>query len=1329
MNLREFWIDVGGTFTDCLSRAPDGRLVRHKLLSSGATKGTVGPESSPSAIFDPLRNGEPAEFWVGFDLTLLDPAGRPGESRRVVAFDPQLGRLELDRPAPASAFAGARYELTCGLGSPVLGIRYLLGLPLAELVPPIRLRLGTTRGTNALLTRRGARTALATTRGFGDLPLIGYQNRPRLFDLTIRKAPPLAERIVEIDERLAADGTVLVPVDESQVRKQLAALRAAGIESLAVCLLHADLYPGHEIVVERIARDIGFIETSRSSAVAPLVKIVSRGDTTTVDAYLNPVLRQYLAELEAALPGSEVRVMTSAGGLATPAMFRGHESVLSGPAGGVVGYARVAAAADCPRAIGFDMGGTSTDVSRFDGRFEFEYETEKAGVRLVTPTLAIDTVAAGGGSICGFDGVKLVVGPASAGADPGPACYGRGGPLAVTDLNVRLGRIAAERFPFAVDRAAVDRRLAELAEEVAAATGERLAPDDLAAGLLRIANANMARAIRNVTVAKGYQPGEYALVSFGGAAGQHACAVAEELGIRRILDHPDASLLSAYGIGLADLSRHGAAGVYRPAAVVADEQIDRVLTELEQAEIAALMAEGADPGTIESTRSLDVRYRGTDAALNVPLTPGADWREEFRRRHRREFGYEQASRELEVAVARVEVVARSAAALPASDSAPRFAARTRSATTAWFAGRELETSVFGRKALAPGAVVAGPALVAGPHSTLVVDPGWEAELLSGGELLLTRLAEPSDPAATSKGEPGRLESRPYDAASSEAVLLEVFNNLLAGVAERMGHVLRRTAGSVNVKERLDYSCAVFNAAGELAANAPHVPVHLGGMGATVRALIADNPDLRSGDVFLTNDPYRGGSHLPDLTVALPVHDEPTGELLFWTACRAHHAEIGGVRPGSMPPRAATLGEEGVVIANFRIVRAGESQEEALRELLTSAPYPSRAVEENLADVRAQVAAVQQGASDLRELAGRYGRRELLRQLDAIQTAAETKVRTALAKLPPGERRFVDFLETAEGASIPIVVRIALGGSSCESSAGRLGASGAIPGGSAAEGSVVLRPQTPEGLPILAGSSRPPAAIIDFTGTASAVAGNLNANAAIVSAAVMYVLRLLVAEDVPLNEGMLRAVEIVLPECVLNPRPAANLSESPAVAAGNVETSQRVVDVLLGALGLAAASQGTMNNLLFGNDRSSCYETICGGSGATAAGPGADAVQVHMTNTRATDPEVLERRLPVRLREFSIRHGSGGVGGHRGGDGAVRTIEFLEPMDVSLITQRRGPHPPFGAAGGEPGLVGENRLLRADGTVVLLPGVAEASVEPGDAIEIRTPGGGGWGAPL
>jgi 5-oxoprolinase (ATP-hydrolysing) len=943
--------------------------------------------------------------------------------------------------------------------------------------------------------------------------------------------------------------------------------------------------------------------------------------------------------------------------------------VLSGPAGGVVGYARVAKAAGFDRAIGFDMGGTSTDVSRYDGLLEYEFETRKAGVRLITPMLAINTVAAGGGSICRFDGTKLGVGPESAGSNPGPACYGSGGPLTVTDLNFYLGRIVEAHFPFRLDRAAVERRLAELAEEVRSGSGEKLGLSELAEGLLAIANSNMVRAIRSVSISKGADPADYVLVSFGGAAAQHACAVARDLGIKQILNHPDSGILSAYGIGQADVARHAALGM---AELVSECDFERLLeqfNELEDRTVAELAAEGIPEKKVTVRRSFDLRYRGTDVPLNVTLAQREEVIADFERLHRQQFGYLKDRGTIEITALRVESVGENAEPLPPSLRCPATLAEPIEFTMCRIHGSDIKIGQFDRAAITPGTVVEGPALIADLHSTILVEPDWKCEMLSGGELLLT--------------DSGERETQ--QAAHSDAVELEIFNHLFAGIAEQMGHVLRRTAQSVNVKERLDYSCAIFTSTGDLVANAPHVPVHLGAMGATVRAVLTENPELAPGDIFVSNDPYRGGSHLPDITVVTPVHDSQTKQLLFFTACRAHHAEIGGVRPGSMPPTSRTLSEEGVLISNFAVVRRGESREAEFRQLLESAPCPSRRVDENLADLRAQIAANQQGARDLLALVSRYTFAEVERRMQGIQNAATERIRQALTRFGNQTRTFTDYLETADGQSIPITVKIS------------------------------FHPIAEE-----------PAAVVDFSGTGPVVVGNLNANPAIVSAAVIYVLRLLVDDELPLNEGALRAVEIVIPEGLLSPRPASNPAESPAVAAGNVETSQRVVDVLLGALGIAAASQGTMNNLLFGNQHFGYYETICGGSGATDKGPGASAVQVHMTNTRSTDPELLERRLPVRLQEFSIRRGSGGNGRNRGGDGIIRRLEFLEPLELSLITERRGPHAPYGVAGGEPGQLGKNRLRRADGTEIELPGICEVRVEPGDILTIETPGGGGFG---
>ena len=1047
--------------------------------------------------------------------------------------------------------------------------------------------------------------------------------------------------------------------------------------------MHGFEFPAHERLAAELAREVGFTEISVSSEVAPLVKIVARGDTTVLDAYLNPVLRSYLASLRRALPDSDLRILTSAGGLVVADRLSGKDSILSGPAGGAIGFSRVAQAAGFKRAIGFDMGGTSTDVSRFDGRHEMDYETERAGVRVVAPMLAIETVAAGGGSICGFDGVKLIVGPDSAGADPGPACYGRGGPLAVTDLNFFLGKILPEFFPFPLDRAAVERRLVELANQIERATGRLYELSELADALLRVANANMVRAIRRVSVARGCDPREYLLVPFGGAAGQHACALARELGIRQLLFHPDAGLLSARGIGLADPVRHRVAGVYQPYTSAAVAELEPTFRRLAD-EAAAELIDEAPPtershaaAQIFSERRLDLRYRGVEAALTISEPPDGDFVAAFAAGHQRLYGYAQPDRPLEIVAARIEAVGRWATPPEPSRPVEAVALTSGRHATVWFDGLPQSAAVFQREQLRPGGRLIGPAIAHELASTTIVDPGWQADVLSGGELLLTDLigdsartetpvtaVEPREDAAQSESvDPSSFRFHP---SSPDPALLEIFNNHFAGIAEQMGITLRNTAGSLNVKERLDFSCAIFTADGRLVVNAPHIPVHLGAMGETVQNILADNPRIEPGDVFVTNDPYRGGSHLPDLTVVTPVfggvvernsfrsapglisaierNEFRSTELRFFTASRAHHAEIGGIVPGSMPPGSRNLAEEGVLIRNFKLVAAGRSHLQEFREMLAGGPYPSRTVNDKIADVTAQIAANRLGAVRLTELIDRQGWETVESYMRAIQEAAERKMRQALAQLSPGRREFVDHLDDGTPIRAGVTVYPPTAQSNWVAGAGPKGSPGGrnpgLPFGPA--------PATLDRQTVL-----PPAAEVDFTGTGPVSAGNLNANRAIVTAALMYVLRLLIDEEIPLNEGVLAPVRLIVPPGLLNPPEQPRPEDCPAMAGGNVETSQRVVDVLLGAFGLAAASQGTMNNLLFGDATFGYYETLCGGAGATPTADGADAVHTHMTNTRLTDPELLERRYPIRVQEFSIRRGSGGRGQYRGGDGVVR----------------------------------------------------------------------------
>ncbi|MBI1313620.1 hydantoinase [bacterium] len=1286
----EFWIDVGGTFTDCIARSPDNQLLTAKVLSSGITKGQVDEIVGTDRLVDETRRGDTDGFWAGYRIRFLDAHGQAVHQGVVRTSSAARRMLQIEQPLPETVRPGMAYELDAEQEAPILAIRWLLGLKRDAVIPRVSVRLGTTRGTNALLTRSGARTAFITTKGFADVLLIGNQDRPRLFDLAIKKPDPLFERVVEIDERLAADGSVLRAPDRETVRRQLEELRTTGVESIAICLLHSFANLQHEYLVEEIARDVGFTEVSTSSRLAPLIRIVSRGDTTVMDAYLNPILRDYVRKLRDSLGDSDLRLMTSAGGLVDADSFVGKDSILSGPAGGVIGFSRVAQQAGFEKSIGFDMGGTSTDVSRFDGRYELEFETQKAGVRIVSPMLAIETVAAGGGSICGFDGVKLFVGPQSAGADPGPACYGRGGPLTVTDINVVLGRVLPEHFPFPLHLERVQSQLESLCDETAASPlGQRYSPIELADGFRQIANANMVRAIRRISVAKGYDPADYVLVSFGGAGSQHACALARSLGTPRVLIHPYSGILSAYGIGLADVRRFAERSILAELNPSELSHIEAVFSELAAEARAEVEREGLPAEQIElPVRSLELRYRGTESSILILEPDDSDWRSAFEVQHEQLYGYRHASRSLEALVARVEVVGRM---LDPPDTIAERRPRQpepSSVTAAWFDGEELECGVFLRADLRSGDEITGPAIVCEPTSTVVIDPGWIATIEPRGELLLTDHTRPGATAglpeqASTAGQAGSgtqtLNSGPSTLDSSpDPVLLEIFNNLFASIAEQMGVTLQKTSFSTNVKERLDFSCAIFTPTGDLVVNAPHIPVHLGAMSETVKQLLAEVPDMAPGDVYVTNDPFRGGSHLPDVTVITPVHDPSSGQLIFLTASRAHHAEIGGIVPGSMPPFSKTLAEEGVLIRSFRLVAGGESREDELRELLSSGPYPSRSVEDNLADVSAQVAANNVGVRQLRELVERYSLAVVHAYMHHIQAAAAAKMRLALTRLDDGTYQRTDHLD--DGASISVAIEIH-------------------------------------------GDS----ATVDFTGTGPVLDTNLNANRAIVTAAVLYVFRCLIDEDIPLNSGVLEPVQIVLPECLLNPPSHDDPADCVAIVGGNVETSQRVVDVLLGALGLAAASQGTMNNLTFGDGTFGYYETICGGSGATPGADGADAVHTHMTNTRLTDAEVIERRYPVRLHEFSIRRGSGGSGKHRGGDGIVRRIEFLKPLTVSLLTQRRGEYAPFGLNGGSNGAIGHNTLQRAGSNEVeQLAGRARVDINAGDILTIETPGGGGWG---
>ncbi|MFD3791774.1 hydantoinase B/oxoprolinase family protein [Streptomyces cyaneofuscatus] len=1189
----EFWIDRGGTFTDVVGRRPDGRLVTRKLLSH-----------------DPDRYDDAA----------------------------------------------------------VAGIRLLLGLRDGEPVPADRVaavRMGTTVATNALLERRGEPTVLLITEGFRDALRIAYQNRPRLFDRHIVLPEAVHERVIEVPERIDAEGHTVRALELDAVREQLHAVHADGLRSAAVVLMHGYRHPAHERAVAEAARDAGFTQVSSSHEVSPLIRLVPRGDTTVVDAYLSPVLRRYVDEVDARLEGIRLLFMQSNGGLREAAQFRGKDAVLSGPAGGVVGMVRTSQQAGHDRVIGFDMGGTSTDVSHYAGEFERELGTQVAGVRMRAPMMSIHTVAAGGGSLLHFDGRRYRVGPDSAGAEPGPACYRRGGPLTVTDANVMLGRIQPAHFPavfgpdgdLPLDADLVRERFAELADEIGRATGDRPAGAEVAAGFLEIAVLDMANAVKKISVQRGHDITRYALTGFGGAGGQHVCAVADALSIDTVLVPPLAGVLSAYGIGLADATAMREQSVEAELDETVRERVDRLCAELAERTRDDLRADGVPDSAIGTRARVLLRYAGTDAALAVALDSVAAMSEEFTAAHRTRFGF---TMDKPLVVETVSVEATGATGEHASDPghpAPREGAlRPRATVTMYAEGREQQAPLHRREDLRPTDTVTGPAVVAEDDATTVVDPGWQAATNATGHLVLTR-ARPR-PDRTAVG------------TRVDPVMLEVFNSLFMSIAEQMGVRLENTAHSVNIKERLDFSCALFDADGNLIANAPHIPVHLGSMGESIKEVLRRNEGtLRPGDVYAINDPYHGGTHLPDVTVVTPVFEGD--ELRFLVASRGHHAEIGGTTPGSMPAFSRTIQEEGVLFDNWLLVRDGTLREAETRDLLASAPYPSRSPDTNLADLRAQIAANEKGIAELRRMTDQFGVDVVQAYMGHVQDNAEESVRRIVARLHDGGFRY----ETDAGAVIQVALTVDRDARS---------------------------------------------AVLDFTGTSPQQPGNTNAPRSVVMAAVLYVFRTLVGEDIPLNSGCLKPLDVRIPPgSMLDPTYPA------ATVAGNVETSQAVTGALYGALGGQAEGSGTMNNLTFGNDRVQYYETVASGSGAGDGFDGTDAVQTHMTNSRLTDPEILEWRLPVLLEGFAVREGSGGAGRWHGGGGVERRIRFREPVTVALLSGHRRV-PPYGAEGGEPGALGEQYVERVGGAVDRLEGCDTAELAAGDVLVVRTPGGGGYG---
>jgi 5-oxoprolinase (ATP-hydrolysing) len=1189
----DFWIDRGGTFTDVIGRDPAGKLHALKVLSE-----------NPEAYRD----------------------------------------------------------------AAVQGIRTLLGLKAREAIPAGvvgEVRMGTTVATNALLERKGEPTLLVTTKGFRDALRLGYQARPKIFAKKIIKPDQLYSEVIEVDERVLSDGVVERSPDLARVRGELQAAYNKGARAVAIVFMHAFRFPEHEAQVARLAREIGFPQVSVSHEVSPLIKLVGRGDTTVVDAYLSPILGRYVAqvaeELDVARSGARLMFMMSSGGLTAANLFQGKDAILSGPAGGVVGLAETGRSAGFGEVIGFDMGGTSTDVAHFDGEYERSFETEVAGVRIRAPMMLIHTVAAGGGSILHYDGARFRVGPDSAGANPGPACYRRGGPLAVTDANVMVGKLIPDYFPVIfgpdqnapLDADAVKAKFADMAAKV----GDGRSAEDVADGFIQIAVANMAEAIKKISVQRGYDVTRYALNCFGGAGGQHACLVADALGMTTVLLHPLSGLLSAYGMGLAEVR----AVRQKSLDVALDEHAPvklRVLAaELETVCRDELDGQGVPSDEVKVHVRAHVRYSGTDTTLPVAEGYPAQMRAEFETQHKARFGFVDASKSLVIEAVEVEAVGGGARFEEPTAQAAEHAPRPARTTRFYSQGAWRDAVVVKRDAMAPGARVAGPAIIIEPNQTIVVELGWVARLTAKDHVVLTReIAAERRAAVGTKADP---------------VMLEIFNNLFMSIAEQMGVALQNTAYSVNIKERLDFSCAVFDHNASLVANAPHMPVHLGSMDKSVETIIRQNPDIRPGDVFALNAPYNGGTHLPDITVCTPVFDDRGESVIFWVASRGHHADVGGVAPGSMSPLATHIEEEGVYIDNFKLVDQGRFREEALLTLLTGAKYPVRNVTQNVADLKAQIAANEKGVSELRKVIKHFGIEVVQAYMGHVQDNAEESVRRVLDRI-----KDADYLFEMDGGR-HIRVKITVDRQKRE-------------------------------------------ATVDFTGTSLQQADNFNAPMPVTRAATLYVFRVMVDDDIPMNAGCLKPINIVVPaQSMLSPEYPA------AVVAGNVEVSQSVTNALFGALGAIATSQGTMNNLTFGDDTYQYYETICSGSPAGDGFDGTDGVHVHMTNSRLTDPEIFETRFPVVLEDFHIREGTGGRGRWSAGDGTSRTIRFRQTMDCAILSQHRQ-IPPRGLAGGGDGELGQTLVRRLDGRVETLKGSDQTVLRAGEAVIVIPPTAGGYG---
>lgn len=1264
-NFWKLWVDTGGTFTDCLALSRDGQFKRVKVLSTGRLRAAIVGNLSPKTYRLAASWNSPPEFLTGTSLQLID---RPKVVRKILSHQSEPNEVTLDFPLPDFK-AGLLVEILFGEEAPVVAARLATETPYKSRLPAVEMRLATTKATNALLERKGSRVTFFVTQGFQDLLRIGNQQRPDLFALRIRKPAPLHDVVVEVEERLDSQGNVLVPIQLARLQRKIRGLKAEGIHSAAIAFLHAWRNPVHEIALRDCLRRVGFVHVSASHELSAMIQILPRAETAVINAYLAPMMERYLQTVSRSLEQSRLHLMTSAGGLVSDSAFRPKDALLSGPAGGVVGAAAAGREAGLDRVIAFDMGGTSTDVSRYDGQLDYQFEHRVGAARLRAPALRIETVAAGGGSLCGHNSQGLFVGPESAGSSPGPACYGAGGPLTLTDVNLLLGRMDPDYFGIPVDVSASQSAFFEVLGQIQSASGDVPEPENLLAGYLEIANERMADAIREISLREGYDPARYALVAFGGAGGQHACRVAERLGIESVLFPQNAGLLSAHGLRRARLEQFAEVQVLRPLAELKNE-LPRQIAELEAEASRKLAAFGLPKSDVAITRRiLQLRLLGQETAEEIEFRAGRSLAKAFEERYRSIFGYYPENKPIEVVSICVSAGTRESAIHHRELPAERRQPPTPHKRLKSF-GQSIEPRIPGflRHQIRPQDRIVGPAIVQDEYSTVFIEAGWEAVVHPNETLVLRRQADfpISSP----------LRQEPPEKENARIVEEELFTHRFQNLVSEMGLQLQRTAVSTNVKERRDFSCALLDRNGELIANAPHIPVHLGALGHCVRAVAAQFP-LAPGDMIVTNHPGFGGSHLPDVTVISPVHDRKS-TLIGYLANRAHHAEIGGIRPGSMPPDAVCLEEEGVVISPVRLFQSGLANWRKMETILAQARFPTRALEDNLADLRAQAAANLKGVQNLRALCEEHGAEVVGSHMRRLKERATQAIMAALAQRPESQKSVTEHLD--DGTPITVTATI-----------------------------------------------QNQRLALNFAGTAPHHPGNFNANPAIVGSAVLYVLRLLINQPLPLNEGLLKPIDISLPRCFLNPEFPQNPRSCPAVVAGNVETSQRIVDALIRALGLAAGSQGTMNNLIFGNRHCSYYETIGGGAGAGPNFPGADGVHTHMTNTGATDPEILENRFPVRLVQFAIRKNSGGQGRYPGGNGLIRQLTFTQPVQVSLLTQHRI-HPPLGAAGGQPGKTGSQTILRQDGSRETLPSTASPTLNAGDSLLIKTPGGGAWGQP-